>query len=75
MGGRGSSSMSAMQRGALAEIARMEAEIRRIEAKPGVVEGQGVNRFISSSTSAMRDRQRVQGLRNAIASLRETYKV
>ena len=67
--------MSAMQRGALAEIARMEREIARIEAKPGVVEGQGINRFISSSAQAMRDRQRLQGLRNAIASLRETYKV
>lgn len=75
MGGRGSSSMSAMQRGALAQIARMEAEIRRIEAKPGVTEGQGINRFISSSASAMRDRQRLQGLRNVIVSLRETYKV
>lgn len=67
--------MSAMQRGALAEIARMEREIARIEAKPGVVEDQGINRFISSSAQAMRDRQRLQGLRNAIASLRETYKV
>ena len=75
MGGRGSSSMSAMQRGALAEIARMKVEIRRIEAKPGVVEGWGINRFISSSTSVMRDRQRVRGPRNAIASLRETYRV
>lgn len=67
--------MSAMQRRALAEIARMEGEVQRIEAKPGAEEGRGINRFISTSASAMRDRQRVQGLRNAIASLRETYKV
>ena len=67
--------MSTVQRGALAEIARMEAEIRRIEAKPDVTEGQGINRFISSSTSVMRDRRHLQGLRNAIASLRERYMV
>ncbi|GEM_PF-5820723 len=75
MGGRGSSSLSSMQRGALAQIAKMEAEIKRIEAKPGVVKGRGINRFITSSASAMRDRQRIQGLRNAIASLRDMYKV
>lgn len=67
--------MSAMQRGAKAEIAKMKAEIKRIEAKPSAIKGRGINSFISSSTSAMRDRQRVQGLRNAITSLRETYKV
>ena len=75
MGGRGSSSLSSMQRGALAQIAKMEAEIERIEAKQGVVKGRGINRFITSSASAMRDRQRIQGLRNAIASLRDMYKV
>lgn len=67
--------LTPMQRAAKAEIARLEQEIQRLEAKPGVVEGQGINTFIRTSTQAMRDRQRIQGIRNNIAAIRETYNV
>ena len=76
MGGRGASSgLTSMRQRAKSEIARMESEIERLRAKPGAVEGQGINRFISSSASAMRDKQRIRDLQNAIKSLREMFGV
>lgn len=75
MGGRGSSSLSAMQKGAIGMIRSLESRIESEKKKLGVAKGSGINTFISTSTQQMEAKRAIRNAENSIDSLKRRYKV
>ena len=75
MGGRGSSSLSAMQKGAISMIRSLDSRIEAEKKKLGVTEGSGINTFISTSTRQMEAKRAIRNAENSIDSLKKRYNV
>lgn len=75
MGGRGSSSLTSVQQGALRQIAYLQAKADAARSSVGVSKGQGINKFIGSSSKSMQAEKTIRNAENAIVDIRKKYGV